>query len=331
MNTFTQFCGIDVSKDTLDFCLVQPQSANGFKYKKIPNELAAIKAAFSAACFESTLFVMEYTGNYSSKLLHQLSTMKRNINVVSPAASKSFMAAQGITNKNDKQAAQSLALMGQAIKVRLYKAPSREMQERKQKLSTLQALEKQQRMLENQLHALEQLPLRSEDSYNALAAVLKTVEEQIKPLQRGICEVSATPEFNELKKFGTSVVGIGDKTAEAILLVTNGLKEFDNYDQVSKFLGITPHSHDSGKSVKKKGSITKYGSSEVRGLLYMCARSAVRYNLACKSLYERLRKRGKPHKLATVAVMHKLVKQFFVCVKTKTTFDNQYHLSKKEK
>jgi hypothetical protein len=54
----------------------------------------------------------------------------------------------------------------------------------------------------------------------------------------------------------------------------------------------------------------------------MRTRSAIRYNLACKDLYERLRKRGKPHKLAAVAVMHKLVKQLFVCLKTKTVFDH---------
>jgi transposase len=331
MSTFTQFCGIDVSKDTLDFCLSQPTSSNGFQYKQIPNELTAIEAAFTGEHFDNTLFILEYTGNYSSKALYQLSGMKRNVSVVSPTASKSFMSAQGITNKNDKQAARSLAMMGQSIELRLYKAPSEEMQQRKQTLSVLQALEKQQQMLKNQLHALEQLPFRSEDAYNALKAVLETVEDQLAPLQENICKVSQTPQFNEIKSYATSVIGIGDKTAEAVLLATNCMEGFDNYDQVSKFLGLTPHSHDSGKSVKKKGSITKFGNSEARGLLYMCTKSAIRYNLACKDLYERLRKRGKPHKLAAVAVMHKLVKQLFVCVKTKTVFDNQYHLSKKEK
>ena len=331
MSAFTQFCGIDVSKDTLDFCLSQAQTPGGFQYNQIPNELSAIEAAFTGDCFANTVFVLEFTGNYSSKALYQLSRMNRNVSVVSPKASKSFMSAQGITNKNDKQAARSLALMGQSIELSPYKAPSEDMQQRKQQLSVLQALEKQGQMLKNQLHALEQLPVRSDSSYRALEAVLEVVETQLKPLRESVCEVSSTPEFGEIKSFASSVVGIGNKTAEAFLLATNALEGFDNYDQVSKFLGLTPHSHDSGKSVRRKGGITKYGSSEVRGLLYMCTRSAIRYNLACKDLYERLRRRGKPHKLAAVAVMHKLVKQLFTCVKTKTSFDNQYHLSKKEK
>ena len=39
-----------------------------------------------------------------------------------------------------------------------------------------------------------------------------------------------------------------------------------------------------------------------------------------------MRKNGKPHKVAAVAVMHKLIKQVFACVKNETMFDNEYHL-----
>ena len=331
MSAFTQFCGIDVSKDTLDFCLSRHQGPTGFEYRQIPNELASIEKAFGGANFDNTLFILEHTGNYSSKALYQLSAMKHGVSVVSPLQSKDFMSAQGITNKNDKQAARSLAVMGHAMKLRLYKAPSDDMIQRKQKLSVLRALEKQQRMLKNQLHALEQLPFKSEGAQAALAAVLGEVEAQLKPLRESVGDVSKSPGFGAIKSLATSVVGIGDKTAEAVLLVTNGLEDFDNYDQVSKFLGLTPLSHRSGTSVRKKGGITKYGSGDVRGLLYMCTNSAIRYNLACKDLYQRLRKGGKPHKVAAVAVMHKLIKQLFACVKSKTMFDNEYHLSKNKK
>ena len=58
----------------------------------------------------------------------------------------------------------------------------------------------------------------------------------------------------------------------------------------------------------------------------MCTRSAIRYNTACRELHQRLRKNNKPHKLAAVAVMNKLIKQFFVCVKQEVNFDNEYHL-----
>lgn len=331
MSAFTQFCGIDVSKDTLDFCLSNPHASTGFDYRQITNDLSSIEKVFAEDSFVGTLFILEHTGNYSSKVLYQLSAMKHKVSVVSPLQSKDFMSAQGITNKNDKQAARSLAVMGQVMNLRLYKVPSEDMMQRKQKLTALRALEKQQRMLSNQLHAMEQLPFPCEEPRTALRAVLTEVEKQMVPLRESLCEVSKSPQYEVSKSFATSVVGIGNKTAEAILLVTNGLEEFDNCDQVSKFLGLTPLSHRSGTSVRKKGGITKYGSGEVRGLLYMCTNSAIRYNLACKDLYQRLRRNGKPHKVAAVAVMHKLVKQLFACVKSQTMFDNEYYLSKNKK
>ena len=59
------------------------------------------------------------------------------------------MASKGITNKNDKNAAFCLAAMGKNEELRLYKAPTMEMQHRKQIFSTFQALQKQERMLTN--------------------------------------------------------------------------------------------------------------------------------------------------------------------------------------
>jgi len=54
----------------------------------------------------------------------------------------------------------------------------------------------------------------------------------------------------------------------------------------------------------------------------MAARSARKYNLACKAIYDRLRLKGKPHKVAMMAVVHKLTKQVFAVVKNETPFDN---------
>lgn len=331
MGAFTQFCGIDVSKDTLDFCLFHRQAPDQFSYGRIPNTLAAIEAAFAEGDHAGTLFVLEHTGSYSSKLLHQLPRMNCQVTVVSPLQSRDFMSSQGITNKNDRQAARSLALFGQARKVRLYNPPSEEMMERRQKLSVLRSLEKQERMLKNQLHALEQYPHISGTAQEALKAVLGQLEEQLVSLRESLCGLSTTPEFDEAQSLAASVKGIGGRTAEAILLATNCLEGFDSSEQVSKFLGVTPSSHESGSSIRKKGGIPKSGNGDVKGLLYMCTRSAIRYNLACKDLYERLRRKGKPHKVAAVAVMHKLIKQLFACVKTKTLFDNEYQLSKSKK
>jgi transposase len=332
MGQFTQFCGIDVSKDSLDFFLSRPENPSAIEQGCIPNSLACIAEKFADSSFDNTLFIVEHTGNYSSKVLFQLTASRRSVSVVNPFQSKSYMAFQGVTNKNDKQAARSLSIMGQqAGKLRLYKAPTEDMQLRKERLTALAALEKQQRMLKNQLHALEQLPVQAQDVRQSLEAILRVVESEIRPLRDSLCELSKTPGFDQKKKHATSIIGIGDKTAEALLLATNGLDDFETCEQVSKFLGVTPGSHYSGSSIRKKGGISKFGSGDVRSLLYMCTRSAIRYNLPCKELYQRLRRNGKSHKVAAVAVMHTLIKQVFACVKNESLFDNQHHLKNEKK
>jgi len=310
MSHLQNFCGIDVSSNTLDYIVLSSTdntriSAKAIKDKskaftQIPNTLAAIKTKFGQPEFDQTY------------------------------QSKSYMASKGITNKNDKNAAFCLAAMGKNEELRLYKAPTMEMQHRKQIFSTFQALQKQERMLTNQVHALEQYAEVNQLALNSLQQVLDQVKQQRETLEQQLYSPSQDPNFQEKMKNGTSVVGIGNKTAEAILLATNGLDGFDQVPAVAKCLGITPSSHRSGTSINRKGGITKFGSNSVRGLLYMCTRSAIQHNKACKELYARLRAKGKPHKVAAVAVMHKLVKQFFACVKFSRTFDNDYHLKERQ-
>jgi len=331
MINFTQVCGIDVSKDTLDYCLI-PSSPNEPISDCFSNDSTSIRAQFSGSAFDSTLFVVEPTGNYSAKLLHELSQMGRHISLVSPYQSKSYMTFLGQTNKTDKQAAYALGMMGRNnVHLRPYRAPSEQMQKRRQILSAVKALEKQQRMLKNQLHALAELPLIEQTTKMALETVLETVQEQIDQLQAQLYQPDQDPQFNQKMKWATSVKGIGPVIATNILIASNGLQDFDNADQLSKFFGLTPFSHHSGISIHQKGRITKFGNSNVRSSLYMGARSAIKYNHACKNLYERMRRNGKPHKVAMVAVMHKLVKQVFACVTKETLFDNDFETKIKKK
>jgi len=341
MSDLQQFCGIDVSSSTLDYMLLSQTdntrlNAKSIKdkstsFSQIPNTLDAIASEFSAAKFDQTLFVFEATGSYSAKLLHQLSQLNRPISVVSPYQSKSYMASKGVTNKNDKNAAFCLAAMGKNEELRLYKAPKIEMQHRKQTFSTYRALQKQANMLGNQIHALEQYPEINQIALQALQQVLQQVNEQLHKLEQQLYQASNDQEYQEKMKYGTSVIGIGQKTAQAILIATNGLDEYQSAAAVAKTLGITPHSHFSGSSIKNRGGMTKFGNNSVRGLLYMCTRSAIQHNKACKDLYNRMRSKGKPHKVAAVAVMHKLVKQFFACVTFKRTFDNDYYSNLQKK
>lgn len=325
MQSFTKVYGIDVSKSDLDIAIINSKGRLESE-AQIGNELGAIEDLIKGLP-KGVFCVLEATGSYSSKLIYSLSKFEICFALVNPKRSKHFMEAIGVSNKTDRSAAKSLAKMGYQLELKPYIMPSKQRQEQKQLNTALQAMHKQRQMLKNQLHALDQHPFVVQGAKQAYEQSLSTVEQQIEQLEKQLNDSEQSPEVQQIKEFICSVKGIGDTTAQAILMATNDLQGFENAAQLACFLGLTPKTHYSGSSVRKKGRISKQGANRVRELLYMCTRSAIRFNTPCKAFYERLRAKGKPHKVAAVAVMHKLVKQLFACFKKQVLFDNQFEVS----
>ncbi|WP_317192949.1 transposase [Bacteroides sp. 1001136B_160425_E2] len=80
----------------------------------------------------------------------------------------------------------------------------------------------------------------------------------------------------------------------ALIAATAGFSNFDNSKQLSRYLRLASTYEQSGTSVNYCGHINRNGDSSLRGLLYVAAWPASRYNAACKETYTRLRERGKP-------------------------------------
>jgi hypothetical protein len=81
-----------------------------------------------------------------------------------------------------------------------------------------------------------------------------------------------------------------------------------------------------------KSLMCKYGAEKTYGMysIYrfqrhkLCAMNAIKTNVACKALYERLRANGKTGKQALIAVCNKLLKQVFAVVKNNTLYQPNY-------
>lgn len=318
--------GIDISHQTLDY---HTQSPYGKVEKAVfENSISGITQFLSTYCSKRYFLVIEPTGTYGDKLVELAHQQGFEIRLAHPTRSSKFMEVLDLLHKTDENAAMALCLMGQSKEFQLprYIPQSETMKQRKQVQMTLNALTKQQRMLQNQIHAMEQRFRASDISLTALKTTLQTVENQIDVLQQELQQLS-DEEIEEFNYYAQSVKGIGEKSASLLMLYTNGLKYFEKKGQLSKFVGIVPSSHKSGTSVNKKGHITKSGPSILRACLYNAAKSAKKYNHACKALYERLRKNGKSHKVAMIAVINKLLHQVFAVVKSKTLFDNDQYLN----
>ena len=79
-----------------------------------------------------------------------------------------------------------------------------------------------------------------------------------------------------------------------------------------------------GTSVHVRGGISHMGDSQIRGALYMASMTAIRTNTSCKEFFYKLRKNGKPGKLALTAVSNKVIRQAFAVVKSGVPYIDGY-------
>lgn len=97
------------------------------------------------------------------------------------------------------------------------------------------------------------------------------LEERIENYDRQIAEQL---KHNEAAQRIRSLVGVGDLTTSAALVIIGDAKLFKNGRQLGAFLGLTPRQASTGGKAKL-GKITKQGNTYLRTLLIQGARSAL--------------------------------------------------------
>src|SRR4029450_2437059 len=117
-------------------------------------------------------------------------------------------------------------------------------------------------------------------------------------------QIKASPELCTKAQKLTAISGVGARTAALLLAQMPELAQL-NRGEAAALAGLAPFNHDSG-SIRGKRAIFG-GRRALRTGLYMAALSAARFNPILSRFYQRLRRKGKPHKLSLTAVMRKLL------------------------
>ena len=103
-----------------------------------------------------------------------------------------------------------------------------------------------------------------------------------------------------------TVPGHGFITAATVLAETAGFSMLETGQEISAAAGMAPAPHQSGASTKR-GSISKTGNARLRRIAYLAALGASRSNSRMKVYYQGLKARGKPPKVALIALGRKLL------------------------
>lgn len=316
------YIGVDISKDKLNIAFLK---GDAWQKTELYNKLEVIEQWVETLGEDPVQLIFEATGSYGSKLMWVLGQKHKPFTMINPSQSKGFARVQKIQNQTDEYDAILLAQYGAHMKPKASLVASEKYEKLRQTRQTLRQMKKYERMLGNQLHALEQLAWQEQQAKDALLQTLAAVKKSIADLETNLCNLT-DDQMKEMAQKITTIKGVGPATARELIIVCNGFKHFDNARQIAKFIGVSPTTKSSGTSVRKKGRISRSGDPGIRGILYMAAISAIRCNHACVELYKRLKDKGKSTKQALVAVAHKLVKQAFAVAKSMKDFDNDYYL-----
>jgi transposase len=183
-----------------------------------------------------------------------------------------------------------------------------------QHLALNQGVQKKSRLWSRAgLEVLRALPLapwasrRRED----LLGLLRSLEEQIRPLDRAVAEAA---QHNPNARLLMTQPGVGPITALAFVLTIGDVGRFPRGKQVASYLGLIPREHSSAGR-QKLGAITKQGNRMMRMLLVEAAHQAVRYDPEFRKQYWH-RCHSMPKNVAQVAAARRLAVRLYWMLRT---------------
>lgn len=153
-----------------------------------------------------------------------------------------------------------------------------------------------------------------------LADLLRDVPGGIEGLRRRVMEealhvVSSDALLSSWVEALTSLPGIGRVLALKVLAYSGDLRRFHSARAYAAFTGLTPRIFQSGV-MPEVSRISRVGPSRLRGVYYLAAVIANRSSPLHRAFVEGLMARGKPKKVALVALANRLARAaWVVCVK----------------
>lgn len=293
MNAQGLVVGIDVSKDWLDVAM-------GSDSLRFANDAEGIDELASRMRDAGAQFVvMEATGGYETQAATAIAGAGLRLAVVNPRQVRDFAKATGRLAKNDRIDAHVIAAFGQAVDPQIVRLPDEETRE----LQGLIARRSQlvgMRVQESNRLTLMKGAMRKQIKAH-IAWLDKAIDEVNTDLMARLRTSAAWREKDELYR---SMKGVGPITSGTLMASLPELGTLDRRS-IAALVGVAPFNRDSG-TFRGRRAIWG-GRAQLRHMLYMAATAAIRSNPVIKDFYERLIGRGKPHKVALVACMRKMV------------------------
>lgn len=298
MALLIHFVGIDVAKEWLDVWFEAEKRLE--RFTNDPAGWAALLAMADLLGARSGFcFAFEASGGYERGLRGALIEAGCQVTRVNPLRVRLYARGIGRTAKNDRIDARVIARFATAVEFRPeILDPARE------RLAELimhrRRLIDDRTALGNQLGTVQGVDLRSQ-----IRQRFAQIERHITKTDALIGEaLGVIPEELERVRLMKTLAGVKDITANTLAALLPELGKL-NRRAIAALAGLAPFDHDSGKMKGKR--CIRGGRGTVRTALYMAARAAALSKSPLGDFYRRLIDEGKMPKVATVALMRKIL------------------------
>jgi transposase len=325
--------GIDIGKATFVAAVMKGHEA--LELGEFVNDRAgfvaladAVQAEVSAATIVHV--VLEPTGGYEQAAVAFIYEQGWQVSLPNPKQVRDWAKGTGTRAKTDRQDAKVLARYGATRRPASHPPLAQEVNEMDSLLKRRQDLEQMLQQEKNRLQQLSGRPGIAGAVIPSLEEVIKLLEEALETVNQAIKNHLTQHECmrRELKRL-LALPGIGDKVGLSLLVLLHRWQTLTGGDGSAKaltaYVGLDPQPHESGRSVRRRATISKMGNIEMRRLLYMGALSAVHGRNPLHHFYERLVNRGKAKKLAVVAAARKILVWAWILFSRQIEWDPELH------
>jgi transposase len=328
------FIGIDFSKSKFDVSVTEDIDTKEHKQAVFENVKTGYDDCLkwltqqSKIKRESWLFCGEHTGLYSRGLADYLVKKHLLIWLENPLQIKQC---SGIKRaKTDSIDARCIAQYAcrYVDKVKAYKSMTREINDLRLLSSYRSRLLKSKVSLEVAAKEMRLVLKRDPTArfvYESSNREIEHIKKEIKVIEKKMRETIMQSSLKENYLLVSSIKGIGDQTAIALIIHTNNFADFENARQVAAYCGCAPFPNSSG-TMDKGSHISRMANSELKVLLTQCAMSAIQHNRELAGYFGRKVAAGKAKRLVINNVRNKLVQRIFAVVKSKTPY-RENHLN----
>jgi transposase len=301
--------GVDVSKDSLHTDTLPSSQKRHFR-----NDAAGIAALVEwAREFRPDRIVFESTGPYQKLAVGALLAASLPAVVVNARQVRDFAKALGILAKTDAIDPGVLARFGQVVPTVVRPLPAPEIQafqelyDRRGQLVRMVAAEKNHRHAACGAKVIQNID-----------AHIDYLEKQILTLEHRMDRfVENSEAFRARDEILQSIPGVGPQVSRTLLAYLPELGQ-GTRQQISALVGLAPFNHDSGTQSHTRH--IRGGRGKVRIGLYQAAVVAIRHCPPMKDFYARLKQRGKPTKVALIAVARKLLILAHALIRTRKPY-----------